>query len=527
MNGYFQLVITDEGTGIKVFPPTEGSQALQTNDVRDYLDAHKIEHDVVIINDAVTKAEGNVVIFSKAQILPIRESYAISVSKDRMLVTAIFYPPTEGAQLIDEAEIVKELAYRKINTGIKNDNIKAFFANREYCKEIVLAEGEAVREGHDAKVEYHFTVNLHARPTLNEDGSVDYKHLNLITNVNEGDLLATLHPEDRGDPGKNVYGEFVKPHNVKTTFIKAGPNTVLAEDKMTLRAGASGHVTVKEGKISVSNVLTIQNVGVSTGNIDYEGSVEVVGNVAAGFSINAGGNVHVKGSVEGASINAGADVILERGINGMGRGEIVAGGNIVTKFIENAKVQASGSITSETIMHSTVTSGTEINVSGKKGFIAGGKVSATNRISAKVLGSEMGANTQIDVGADPTVKVRLKELQKSIALTQKNLESIQPTLESITAKVKQGAKLTPEQLKYAQQLVATNKQLNEKLMEDTENFVTLQEKLADTGKAEVVVEENAYPGTVVSIGELSMVVKKVVKYSKFIIRDGNVRLDSL
>lgn len=139
----------------------------------------------------------------------------------------------------------------------------------------------------------------------------------------------------------------------------------------------------------------------------------------------------------------------------------------------------------------------------------------------------MGANTQIDVGADPTVKVRLKELQKSIAVTQKNLESIQPTLESITAKVKQGAKLTPEQLKYAQQLVATNKQLNEKLMEDTENFVTLQEKLADTGKAEVVVEENAYPGTVVSIGELSMVVKKVVKYSKFIIRDGDVRLDSL
>lgn len=211
----------------------------------------------------------------------------------------------------------------------------------------------------------------------------------------------------------------------------------------------------------------------------------------------------------------------------MGRGEIVAGGNIVTKFIENAKVQAGGSITSETIMHSTVASGTEVNVSGKKGFIAGGKVSATNRISAKVLGSEMGANTQIDVGADPTVKVRLKELQKSIALTQKNLESIQPTLESITVKVKQGAKLTPEQLKYAQQLVATNKQLNEKLIEDTEKFVTLQEQLADTGKAEVVVEENAYPGTVVSIGELSMVVKKVVKYSKFIIRDGDVRLDSL
>jgi len=527
MNGYFQLVITDEGTGIKVFPPTDGGDALQTDDVRDYLDAHKIEHDVVIINDAVTKAEGNVVIFSQAKILPERESCMLNVSKDRMTVTAIFYAPSEGAELMTDAEILKDLAYRKITYGIKVENIKAFFDKREYCKEIVLAQGEPVREGHDARLEYHFTMNLHAKPTLNEDGSVDYKHLNLITNVNEGDLLVTLHPEDRGDPGKNVYGDMVKPRNVKTTFIKAGANTVLSEDKLTLTAGASGHVTVKEGKVTVSNVLTLQNVDVSTGNIDYDGSVEVVGNVASGFSINAGGNVHVKGSVEGASINAGSDVILERGINGMGRGEIEAGGNIVTKFIENAKVHATGSITSETIMHSTVASGTEVNVSGKKGFIAGGKVSATNRISAKVLGSEMGANTQIDVGADPTVKIKLKELQKSIATTQKNIDNIKPTLESITVKVKQGVKFTPEQLKYAQQLIATNKQLNEKLIVDTENFTNLQEQLADTGKAEVIVEENAYPGTIVSIGELSMVVKKVVKYSKFIIRDGDVRLDSL
>ncbi|MCR4902123.1 MAG: FapA family protein [Butyrivibrio sp.] len=527
MNGYFQLVITDAGTGIKVFAPTDGGIALQTGDVRDYLDAHKIEYDLVIINDAVTKAEGSIVVFSQAKILPERESCTINVSKDKMLVTAYFYAPSQGAELMTEAEVIKDLAYRKIVYGIKKENIAAFFANRQYCTEIVLAEGDPVREGHDAKLEYHFTLNLHAKPTLNEDGSVDYKKLNLITNVKEGDILVTHHPEDKGDPGKDVYGNPVRPHNVKPTYIKYGKNTVLSEDKHTLTAASSGHVTVKEGKVSVSDVITLQNVDVATGNIEYEGSVEVAGNVATGFSINAGGNVHVKGSVEGASIKAGSDVILERGINGMGRGEIDAGGNLVTKFIENAKVTARGSITSEAIMHSTVASGTEVNVSGKKGFIAGGKVSATNRISAKVLGSEMGASTQIDVGADPTVKVRLKELQKSIATIQKNMENIKPTLESITVKVKQGVKFTPEQLKYAQQLIATNKQLTQKLEEDTTAYTDLQEQLADTGKAEVVVEENAYPGTVVSIGELSMVVKKIIKYSKFVIRDGDVRLDSL
>jgi hypothetical protein len=57
MNGYFQLVITPKGTGIKVFPPTDGGEPLNVNDVRDYLDDRKIEYDVVLINDAVTKAE--------------------------------------------------------------------------------------------------------------------------------------------------------------------------------------------------------------------------------------------------------------------------------------------------------------------------------------------------------------------------------------------------------------------------------------------------------------------------------------
>ena len=37
MNGYFQLVITPKGTGIRVFPPTDGGDALNVNDVRDYL----------------------------------------------------------------------------------------------------------------------------------------------------------------------------------------------------------------------------------------------------------------------------------------------------------------------------------------------------------------------------------------------------------------------------------------------------------------------------------------------------------
>ena len=165
MNGYFQLVITPKGTGIRVYAPTDGGEPLNVNDVRDYLDDRKIQYDVVTINDAVTKAEENVVIFTEAQLLPEREGCKFDISKDRMTVTAFFYPPSEGAELMTEKEVMDSLAYRKITYGIQTDAIHDFFEHRKYCTKIVVAQGKTVKEGHDAKVELHFNANLRAKPT--------------------------------------------------------------------------------------------------------------------------------------------------------------------------------------------------------------------------------------------------------------------------------------------------------------------------------------------------------------------------
>ena len=524
MNSYFQLVITGSGTAIRIFPSKDGGAALFVGDVRDYLDDRGIEYDLVKLNDAVSKADGAPVLLTQRQVLPERESYRLTISEDKMTASAFFYAPSVGAELMTADEVIKDLAFRKIKSGIQEEAIKAFFQNREYCREIVIAQGKKVREGHDAKIQLFFEQNLRAKPQLNEDGSVDYHNLNLINHVTKGDKLAQLFPEDPGEEGENIYGETLKPRAVKADRIPAGKNTQLSEDKLILTAASDGHVVIRESRITVSNVLTVDNVDVSTGNIDFDGSVEVKGIVAAGFAIKAAGNVEVRGIVEGAQIEADGDVILERGINGMGKGDIKAKGNVVTKFIENATVTAGGSVTSESIMHSTILSGTEVNVSGKRGFIAGGRVSARDKITAKFLGSEMGANTLIEVGADPSLKIRMKELQKMIAAEQKQMEGVKPTLDAIIKKLTAGLKLTPEQVKMAQQLQAVSKKLTADMAAQNEEYSQLQAKLAESKEAYVVVEDKAYPGTTIVIGELSMVIKKVVTYSRFVNKDGDVRI---
>ena len=90
--------------------------------------------------------------------------------------------------------------------------------------------------------------------------------------------------------------------------------------------------------------------------------------------------------------------------------------------------------------------------------------------------------------------------------------------------LKAGAKFTPDQVANVQKLIAMNKTLTQQVQDDTQEYSDLMEKLAEQKEAEVIVEGTAYPGTTVNIGELSMIVKKPVQYSKFVVKEGDVRL---
>lgn len=140
----------------------------------------------------------------------------------------------------------------------------------------------------------------------------------------------------------------------------------------------------------------------STGDIDYQGNINIKGNVLAGFSVKATGDIAVSGIVEGATIVAGGNITFNRGVQGMNRAVIKAGGNIVTKFLESVEqVEAGGSIETDSILHSKVNAKGSIKAAGKKGLIIGGEVRSMTLVEAKVIGNELGTATVIGVGVDP------------------------------------------------------------------------------------------------------------------------------
>lgn len=529
-NAYFRLLIKGDGTYLELIPPTEGGSALSFDELQAYLQLHGFSADKVLITKAIQGSNGQKcsVKIDERVMQEIPGSYRINVSDDKMICTVRFYPPSEGGEELTREELIKDLKFKKITFGIKNDVIDSFFNDKHYCTDYVIAEGKPVREGADGEIEYLFNTNPNLKPKLNPDGTVDFFNLNLISACKEGHVVAKMIPADHGEDGVDIFGAYVSPREVKEARFSYGRNLKVSENGLELISEVNGNVTLVDDKVFVSNIYEVNDVDTSTGNIEYDGDIHVAGNVNAGFSISATGNIEVKGVVEGAFVKAGGDVIIARGMNGMGKGRITAGRNVVSKFIENATVQADGYVHSEAILHSKVTAKGDVVVTGKKGFITGGCIQTLGNVEAKIIGSTMGVDTDIQVGADPSIKIKATSMQQDIAQCNKKLDQIKPVLVTLTMRMKKGDKLTPDQLRTIKQLSEEYKSLTEEINRKMDEYDKYMDSVDITETDSVVkVSECAYPGTRLTISEVYLQLKTPTQRARFVKEGADIRVKAL
>lgn len=526
MNGYFQLIHEAGKTGIMFVAPTDGGKVVDINYVMEYLSMKDFSYNTVALKEAIEASANKdmrMTLCDTTRHLE-RECYSLIVSPDKMQAHVRFYAPSEGGGTMSAEEFHGDLAAKGIRFGVMEEAIAAYFEERRYCEDILIAQGQEPKQGKNGYIEYLFNTDKSAKPALREDGSVDFFNLDLVNQCSKGAVLAKLYPEIQGEPGSNIYGELIKPAEVRKERLRYGRNIAISEDATVLTSMIDGHVELVEDQVFVSEVLKVDNVDNSTGNIDYDGNVQINGNVCVNFSVKAGGDIIVNGVVEGAQLEAGGNIIIAKGMNGMGKGCLKAAGNIIVKFLENAIAEADGYISAESILHSRVMAGTEINVDGRRGFITGGRVSAATLVNVKTLGSPMGADTIIEVGADPKIKRRIVELQKQIAEDGKTLQSVQTVLVATKQKIAQGAKLNQTQLTYVQTLATTAKQKNEALQAANKELEELEKTLSGIDGMKIIVRGEVYPGTKLCIGDASMTVQSTTHYCSFIKLRGDVKM---
>ncbi len=530
MNGYAQLSVREGATYVRIVPPQEGGKKQQINQLTEYLEANNLlDYNIKELAKLCEDSDGvSELKVGPAPFHPYDETMTMDVSEDKMLVFCTFYPPSEGGHVLGVEDVIKHFNQYKIQYGIDEDAIIHFFSNKEYNRDIVLVKGKPPRQGKDGSVKYFFNTSLNTKPKKNPDGTVDYHELNTVSIVQEGQRLAVIIPEDPGEIGVDVYGNEVKPRTVKRPVLQFGNNITLSEDGMEIFSDVTGHATLTNEKVFVSNILDIPaDVDTSTGDINYDGSVLIHGNVKSGFKVAAKGDIVIEGVVEGAQIISQGQIVIKQGIHGMNKGMLDARGNILCKFIENAKVISGGYIETEGIMHSKVSANQYITAHGKKAMITGGVVRAGQLIDADTLGSEMGATTLIEVGIEPKKKIYYNELRERIQALKKEIDSIKPVLSSFAEKMSAGVQLSQEKVLMVQKLAHALQDQKKQLGDCQAEFNELHEELMRDNDARVRVMKEAYQGVTITISDVSLTTKDTRSHCQFVRHDGEIQIRNL
>ncbi|WMJ88419.1 DUF342 domain-containing protein [Anaerocolumna sp. MB42-C2] len=530
-NSYFSLVLKQDGTYLKLYPAVGIGKSINYDEINNYLNDKRIyDYDDKALGRAITALSDQIieVKLTPVSVLPENEYVRINVYPDRMYAVGRFYPPSTQGSPLTMNDILNSLKQAGVKYGIQANSIESFLTNRKYCEDYILARGVNPVEGKDAIITYNFNTDNTLKPKLNEDGTVDFHQLDTISSINKGDILATLSPAVQGKTGMDVCGNPIPPKKVINKILKHGRDIHLSEDGLVMYSDVSGHAVVTDGKVFVSNTYEVlADVDASTGDIVYEGNVSVKGNVITGYSITAKGDIIVNGVVEGADLVAGGQIILKRGMQGMSKGKMEAGSNIITKFIENAEVKAGGYITTEAILHSKVSAKGDIIVGGKKGFITGGEIHSGTTITVKNAGSTMGTSTLLEVGIDPAIIEEFRNLEKNIQSMNADMEKILPILETYKKKLNSGEKLSQDKLDYVRIATENCLTLRSKIKESNIRYDQLRIEMNNSDSGSIKVENIAYPGVKIVISNVNYYVRSEVHYSKFVRDRADIKIVGL
>lgn len=212
---------------------------------------------------------------------------------------------------IEMQDVLNELEALGVCHGIVHEQIAAA-CNALAPGSFVVARGQEPLQGTNGYVKPLFQSDEEQRvmPKEREDGTIDFREIKQFPSVREGVVIALVVPPEEGTPGIDVTGNQVPPEPVYDLHLKLGEDVSLLED-------GSKIVSLKPGrprlfhKNRMSEIAIVpklvhgSDVDLLSGNIHFQGDVEILGSIQDGMRVEADGSVTVRGNVNMAHVNAG------------------------------------------------------------------------------------------------------------------------------------------------------------------------------------------------------------------------------
>jgi hypothetical protein len=282
-------------------------------------------------------------------------------------------------------------------------------------------------------------------------------------------------------------------------------------EKLHLVAKKNGAVVKKGGKIAVDNLLVIHgNVDYDTGNIDFDGNVEIHGTVRDQFSVRATKDISIEGEIGvGAakkieSVNG--DVYIKGGLNGKGI-TVITGNNIFLKYVKEGILKAKNDIHIGLYAIDAVIESENVFLSEKKGKIIGGRLKAKYRVESNAIGNKMERVTKVNVEGfnREELYIHLRSLNIEYDRLSSRRNKLKRKLNIFENNL---SRLDEKSLNTYNALVVTFDQLMAEIERLENKIESIKNNLKTKGEGEIKVFKAAYPRTILEIKSSQKILSK-------------------
>ncbi len=435
-------------------------------------------------------------------------------------------PGPGGACDISVDDLRERIDAEGVTVGVMPEVLEQIARDRVVNRWVVFARGVGPQPGIDGHVKFHFDKER-TRAVIKEDadGKVNLRDLNLIQNVRKGDLLCEVVSPVPGKSGLTVRNEEIPPREGSPTKLPDGINVYHSADRSQMFAAIDGLVRWSENAVIVEPVYTVHDVDASVGNIRFNGSVVVQGEVGDGYEIHAGKDITIASTIGRVILEAGGDIKIAGGILGQEKALVTANGSVRAKFIQDAHVKAEGEIVvGDYIRNSLVSACGPIAVKNPRGFIVSSKVSSDTWIYCHSVGHEdTGVPSELSIGHSPVLHQEQVRLREEIAAKAVDFLKLQSSLAKLRT-LRSSSDLSRQQEMLYEKILGAMETLRKVLVETNTRVAEITDRIHRTFQGNIYIEGRAHAGTTLRIGMASMVLKEAADGAHFFLKDGAVAM---
>lgn len=449
------------------------------------------------------------------------------IARDKMSASIFIYETHDYIQKNKE-KLSNQILEKLEDEGIINGILDFDISKVEPGKAFLIAQGTPPVAGTDAQITY--LPKPERKPVIREDGKADYYDMNFISEISEGSWLGEKIPATLGKAGKNVLGDTIAAalgRDFPIKYDKKSAYEVEENGKIVIRSKIAGVLDDVKGMIGVNRHLPIHgDVGVETGNLEFNGSLSIKGTVTSGYTVIATGDISIEGAegVSGAKLikSIEGDVYIRGGIFGLGSTLVEAGGNIFVKHVNEANLVAADSIHIGFYSLGSQLTAHSIFVDERKGKIIGGRAVAKNTIVTAISGNRLERRTDLIIESVNKREsyslmqekaTHLKQLQSDISIQEGKIKNLLPILNQ----------MTKEQVATFEEAKQVLTKLKAEAVTIDREVKLMMDEMRHAGKEEITVTKEAHPGTYIQIGKKSSLLSKMTN-GKFILEFGELNV---